>query len=304
MGSKIKMFLNKVRKMESEESINPTPLQYGKFVVKETLGKGTFGTVYLVRDSEVVQDSKANQFVLKVSFLKYREMLMTEFEVGRSFLHSCIISPLEFFEDGVFCCLLFEYVPGLTLTEYLKAKKRLYQEKMMLVYQLVLAIAHLHFVCKIAHLDLKPDNILVVVDETGVPKIKIIDFGLASFFKDFKEEPKGTPHWMAPEVARSEYDEKADIWSLGKIIAWMFTGKNIFLPGNNPIVMLIHVANIFTPPIPDQLKTNPKLASVLQLCEACLKIKPESRASAIDLMEMCELILRSLPRSLPRSLTD
>jgi serine/threonine protein kinase len=38
---------------------------------------------------------------------------------------------------------------------------------------------------KIAHLDLKPDNILVVVDETGVPKIKIIDFGLASFFKDF-----------------------------------------------------------------------------------------------------------------------
>jgi serine/threonine protein kinase len=274
-------------------------LKIGKFFVKKILGKGTFGTVYLVQDSE------GKHFVLKVSLLEYREMLMAEFGAGRLIIHPCIVPPLEFFEDGVFCCLLFEYVPSLTLKDYLETKRPSNQKKMMLVYQLVLAIAHLHFVCKIAHLDLKPDNILVVVDETGVPKIKIIDFGLASFFKDFKEEPKGTPHWMAPEVARGDYDEKADIWSLGKIIAWMFTGKNIFLPGNNlDLVKVIYVANIFTPPIPDQLKTNPKLASVLQLCEACLKINPELRASAIDLMEMCALILRSLPRSLPRSLTD
>ena len=281
--------------MSSDNSRCATPLQlphpvlfkFGKYDVLNILGKGSFGTVYHVRDSE------GNDFALKVSPLVHSYTLKAEFNVGRSILHPCIVPPLELFEDGGFCCLLFEYVPGLTLRDYLKAKSRSNQEKMDLVKQLVNAIAYLHSL-RIAHLDLKPENILVLVDEIGVAQIKIIDFGLASFFNDFKEEPKGTPHWMAPEVARSDYDEKADIWSLGKIIAWMFTGKNIFLPGDNPIiVMLFHIANIITPPIPDQLKTNPKLASVLLLCEACLTIDPKSRASAMDLVKMCASMCKS-----------
>ncbi len=267
--------------------LHPDSLKFGEYYVVKILGKGSFGIVYHVRDSE------GNDFALKVSPLLHSNTLKAEFEVGKSILHPCIVPPLELFEYGGFCCLLFEYVPGLTLIDYLKAKARSNQEKMMLVNQLVKAIAHLHSL-RIAHLDLKPDNILVFVDETGVPRIKIIDFGLASFFNDFKEEPKGTPHWMAPEVVKGEYDEKADIWSLGKIIAWMFTGKNIFLPCNNPIiVMLFHIANIITPPIPDKLKTNPKLASVLLLCEACLTIDPKSRASAMDLVEMCASMCES-----------
>jgi len=262
-------------------------LKFVEYYVVKILGKGSYGTVYHVRDSE------GNDFALKVSPLLHSYMLKAEFEVGRSILHPCIVPPLELFEDGGFCCLLFEYVPGLTLRDYLKAKVRSNQEKMMLVNQLVNAIAHLHSL-RIAHLDLKPDNILVFVDETGVPRIKIIDFGLAAFFNHFKEEPKGTPYWMAPEVVKGGYDGKADIWSLGKIIAWMFTGKNIFLRGDNPIiVMLFHVANIITPPIPDQLKTNTKLASVLLLCEACLTIDPKSRASAMDLVKMCASMCKS-----------
>ena len=292
------MFLNKVRKMSTDNSRCPTPIQLtnpdpdldslksGKYTFVKILGKGSYGTVIHVRDS------KGNDFALKVSPLLHSNTLKAEFKVGKSILHPCIVPPLELFEDRGFCCLLFEYVPGLTLRDYLKAKGRSNQEKMDLVKQLVNAIAHLHSL-RIAHFDLKPDNILVFVDETGVPRIKIIDFGLASFFNDFKEEPKGTPYWMAPEVARGDYDQKADIWSLGKIIAWMFTGKNIFLPGNNPIVMLIHVANIITPPIPEQLSKNPKLASVLLLCQACLTIDPKSRASAMDLVKMCASMCKS-----------
>jgi serine/threonine protein kinase len=264
-------------------------LKFDDYDVLGILGKGSFGTVYHVQDSE------RNDFALKVSTLLHSNTLKAEFKVGISILHPCIVRPLKLFEVGVFTCLLFEYIPSLSLKDYLNAKSRSYEEKMMLVYQLVLAIAHLHFVCKIAHFDLKPDNILVFIDKNGFPVIKIIDFGLACLIKKFEEEePKGTPHWMAPEVVKGEYDEKADIWSLGKIIAWIFTGKNIFLPGNNPIiVMLFHIANIITPPIPDQLKTNPKLASVLQLCEACLTIDPKSRASAMDLVKMCASMCES-----------
>ena len=259
------------------------PRRIGIYTVVRILGRGAFGTVYLVKNDSGVE------FVLKVSNSQYKKNLVLEFTLGRSILHPSIVHPLELFEEGEFTCLLFEYVPGTTIAEYLETNKLSFQVKMMLVWQLILAIAHLHQVCKLVHLDLKPDNILIVVDKNGFPVVKIIDFGLACLMKDLALGAKGTLMFMAPEVAQGcEFDEKADIWSLGKIIAWIFTGKNIFLSGDYPVVVqLIHVANIFTPPIPNEMRTDPKLVLALLLCEACLQIDPNARASAMDLLKIC-----------------
>jgi serine/threonine-protein kinase len=259
------------------------PVRIGIYTVVRILGRGGFGTVYLVKNDAGVE------FVLKVSNSQYRKNLVSEFTLGRSIFHPSIVRPLELFEEGEFTCLLFEYVPGTTLTEYLERNKPSFQVKMMLVWQLILAIAHLHQVCKLVHLDLKPDNILVAVDKNGFPVVKIIDFGLACLMKDLAPGAKGTFKFMAPEVAQGyEFDEKADIWSLGKIIAWIFTGKNVYPSGENSCVFhLYHVANIFTPPIPNEMRTDPTLASALQLCEACLQIDPNARASAMDLLKIC-----------------
>jgi len=258
------------------------------YTVVRILGRGAFGTVYLVKNDAGVK------FVLKVSNSQYRKNLVLEFILGRSILHPSIVRPLELFEEGEFTCLLFEYVPGMTLTEYLEKNILSFQVKMMLVWQLILAIAHLHQVCKLVHLDLKPDNILVTVDKNGFPVVKIIDFGLACLMKDLAPGAKGTFMFMAPEVAQGyEFDEKSDIWSLGKIIAWIFTGKNVYPSGENPFMFhLYHVANIFTSPIPTDMRTDPKLASALQLCEACLQIDPNARASAIDLLKICDSQLK------------
>lgn len=48
--------------------------------------------------------------------------------------------------------------------------------------------------------------------------LKTADFGLSCFFTPGTKESQacGTPTYIAPEVIREKYDEKADIWSIGE----------------------------------------------------------------------------------------
>lgn len=52
----------------------------------------------------------------------------------------------------------------------------------------------------ISHLDLKPDNILVVLDQGKYKGLKIIDFGFAVNFKSSEKTTLncGTPNYMSP----------------------------------------------------------------------------------------------------------
>jgi len=63
------------------------------------------------------------------------------------------------------------------------------------------------------HRDIKAGNIMLT--ESG--KAKLGDFGISGEVKDFTKHHTaiGTPYWMAPEVITENYDQRADIWSLG-----------------------------------------------------------------------------------------
>ena len=90
----------------------------------------------------------------------------------------------------------------------------------------------------IAHLDIKPENIMLSNKwnrEAPFPDIKLIDFGLASTFETMTEcsklkdcETKGTPEYLAPEVAQHEYNGKADIWSIGCVLYAILNGGTPF----------------------------------------------------------------------------
>lgn len=129
--------------------------------------------------------------------------------------------------------------------------------------ELVDAVAYLHQM-GIAHLDLKPENVLLASDETDASDVRLVDFGSARFLaptleirdpssfegsanikaaasqssaskERMLEEPAGaTPAYAAPEVLRRvRYDEKADIWSLGVILYLLLTGTHPFDPTND-----------------------------------------------------------------------
>jgi len=94
-----------------------------------------------------------------------------------------------------------------------------------------LSVAHAN---GIVHRDIKPEN-LFIVDEQGLPTVKLLDFGISKFVlapaqrandEAWQEEPItgaltcGTPDYMSPEQIRStaSVDARSDVWSLGMVL--------------------------------------------------------------------------------------
>ncbi|KAL3670549.1 hypothetical protein V7S43_004863 [Phytophthora oleae] len=79
----------------------------------------------------------------------------------------------------------------------------------------------------LVHCDLKPENILI--QNFSACTIKVIDFGSACFTTDELTSYVQSRSYRAPEVILGLlYDTKIDLWSLGCVIAEMFTGEVLF----------------------------------------------------------------------------
>jgi len=92
--------------------------------------------------------------------------------------------------------------------------------------QLLTGLQFVHSL-NLIHCDLKPENILI--KSYSKCQVKIIDFGSSCFKWDNLPLYAQSRTYRAPEVViGSDYDEKIDVWSLGCILAELFTGKVLF----------------------------------------------------------------------------
>lgn len=99
-------------------------------------------------------------------------------------------------------------------------------------------------------MDLKPPNILLATTNSVV--LKLADFGFAHYLNTDSQKTKyliGSPLYMAPEiVVHKNYNEKADLWSVGVILYECLFGRAPFasrtleeirdkLYDNNPVLI-------------------------------------------------------------------
>ena len=147
----------------------------------------------------------------------------------RSIAHENVIQLYEVYESESSIYLVLELIQGKSLQDTIKKSscKESYSEiKIINMIRSILdALAYLA-AKGIMHRDLKPDNILL--DKSD--KIKVVDFGLATFIKvdTYIFKKCGTPGYIAPEVFKydeknplTNYDDRCDVFSVGCILVDM-----------------------------------------------------------------------------------
>lgn len=149
------------------------------------------------------------------------EHLKNEIKLHQKLKSPFIIRQYGYFYDTKHIYILMEYADGGSLQDYIDRKGSLSEsESIDLAAQLLLSIKYLHK-RKIAHRDIKPDNIMFGSDG----RLKLIDFGLAKKLSKPTNSFCGTISYMSPEiVCGDQYSFDADIWAYGIVVYEMLTG--------------------------------------------------------------------------------
>jgi len=118
--------------------------------------------------------------------------------------------------------------------------------------QCLIALQFIHSI-NLIHCDLKPENILI--KSYSRCEVKVIDFGSSCFTCDHLSSYVQSRSYRAPEVILGlPYDTKIDIWSLGCIIAELWTGKVLFHNESIP-TLLARMVGILGPFDVEMLKS-------------------------------------------------
>ncbi|OHT16420.1 CAMK family protein kinase [Tritrichomonas foetus] len=163
-----------------------------------------------------------------------KSYVQREISIHKSLEHPFICSYYTSFIHFNELIISIESLSGKTLLQKVNESRGLFEfEAQRIFSQIVSAVLYLHQDCKIAHRDLKLENMLIE-DYSG--NIKLFDFGISSSFDNQDNKMKtqcGSLPYCAPEIIiNNSYTGKVDVWSLGVVLFTMLTGEFPFDDAN------------------------------------------------------------------------
>uniref|UniRef100_A0A7N9DIA5 non-specific serine/threonine protein kinase n=1 Tax=Macaca fascicularis TaxID=9541 RepID=A0A7N9DIA5_MACFA len=224
----------------SMRSPNMEPFKQQKvedfYDIGEELGSGQFAIVKKCREKSTGLEYAAKFIKKRQSPASRRgvsrEEIEREVSILRQVLHHNVITLHDVYENRTDVVLILELVSGGELFDFLAQKESLSEEEATsFIKQILDGVNYLH-TKKIAHFDLKPENIMLLDKNIPIPHIKLIDFGLAHELEDGVEFKNifGTPEFVAPEIVNYEpLGLEADMWSIGVITYILLSGASPFL---------------------------------------------------------------------------
>jgi serine/threonine protein kinase len=258
-----------------------------RYRVEAELGSGGMGTVY--RAEHVMMEKRVALKVLHPS-LAVVGSVMDRFQreaVALSRIeHPNVVAATDFgkLKNGSYY-LALEYVDGRNLAETLQTEGLFdVRRALHIAYQIAEAL-HAAHARGIVHRDLKPHNVMLT-GQPGAETVKVLDFGLAKLRSKNIEGSTanigavfGTPHYMAPEqVASTNVDARADLYSLGIMMFEMLTGRRPFDADSPNLVLDLQMSQP-PPPLPDHLPD-----SVRHLVSLLMQKLPEARPESAQVV--------------------
>jgi len=290
--------------MESFDSSSEDAFGHYQVVLNEDgsaveLGRGAMGVTYKAFDTElqcpvalkVIGERHLGDPVILRRFLR-------EARAAASLRHPNVASVFHLGRTGGSYFYAMEFAEGETLERLIKRSGNLEPVLALeITSQVAAGLAAIHKQ-QLIHRDIKPANIMVSFEESGAPRAKIIDLGLAKSLDETHLESAisasgafaGTPEFASPEqFLGAGIDIRSDLYSLGITLWDMITG-HVPYRGTPAEVMVQHRHK--APPI-EQLKAVPQPIAVLQ--EILLEKNPKYRfQTPAELLEALESVKRAV----------
>ena len=217
--------IKEIKKYGKEHNYNnysKTNLNYYK--IGRSIGHGAFGKVNIalhVLSGHIVAIKSFNKIknTFPINKIYYEIKLLKKLRN-----HKNIIKYFEHFENEKHFFIVMENISGGNLLNAINKMSKFSEMMAKNIFrQLINTIKYLHSI-GIVHRDIKPDNILLELDNT----IKLCDFGVSKEVKENQllTDSCGTPAFVAPEILKdSPYNPyMTDIWSSGVVLYAMITG--------------------------------------------------------------------------------
>ncbi len=197
----------------------------GKYEILDVLGVGGMGMVFRARRVLVGDD-----VALKVLFPRLlrsslqRRLFRDEAIAAARLSHPNVVTVFDTDlagDDTAYIAM--ELLEGTPLKALLKDEAPMDPRRLLpIAIQMCEGLAAAHDK-HIVHRDLKPDNVFLEARGDGVPRVKLVDFGIAAMMdidaSDEQHKLLGTVRYMAPEQCRGDaIDQRADLYALGVLL--------------------------------------------------------------------------------------
>jgi serine/threonine-protein kinase len=302
-----------VSKSQSVHSQNQQ-LIANRYQIKELIGRGGMGEVFLAEDTLLGGTPVAIKFLSPAAF----DQKMQESFAREAFLSAALsqksLHIVRAYDYGVSesgkLFYVMEYLSGQSLKDLIPVSLPIF---LTLTRQICLGLQSAHQgisidgkINPLVHRDIKPANIIVIPDPILGQLVKILDFGIAKFLNDSAVNSSsnkgfhGTLPYCSPEqLDGGELDSRSDIYSLGVMMFEMLTGRKPWQPETDYFGAWYKAHNFEPPKAIAHVRPDLTIPKPLQdLIMACLAKSPANRPQ-----NMAEILqaLASVEPSLPQS---